>query len=145
MPKMPLPNSAADTHHDRAQAAPTTKRSNFRIHFKLAESPQIQLLLEPGLRRPAWIQNLSDSGAFVRLEGDHPTLGDQSMISCDIRLGALELLDCEAIVRHRQYLPKLNESKLGVEFWQLSSASSRQLHALLMKLQRRNIRTDLTL
>ena len=144
MPKMSLPSSS-DTQHDTAGAAPTTKRSSYRIHFKLSESPQIQVLLEPDLRCPAWIQNLSDTGAFLRLEGDHSAIDAQSMISCDIRLGALELLDCEAIVRHRLYFPKLDESKLGVEFWQLSSAHSRQLHALLMKLQRRNIRTDLTL
>lgn len=142
---MPLPNSSSDTQGDTAPPSPPTKRSSYRIHFKLAESPQIEVLLAPGLRCAAWIQNLSDTGAFLRLAGDHPTIEFDSMISCDIRLGNLQLLGCEAMVRHRQYLPKLNESKLGLEFWQLSSAHSRQLHALLMKLQRRNIRTDLTL
>ena len=108
MPKMPLPNSSSVTQGDTAPPSPPTKRSSYRIHFKLAESPQIEVLLAPGLRCAAWIQNLSDTGAFLRLAGDHPTIEFDSMISCDIRLGNLQLLGCEAIVRHRQYLPKLN-------------------------------------
>lgn len=126
-------------------AAQPTKRSSYRIHFKLAESPQIHIALESGLRCPAWIENLSDMGAFLRLAGDHTEIASNSIIDCDIRLGTLALLGCNAAVKHRRYFPKLNESKLGVEFSRLSSAHSRQLHALLMKLQRRNIRTDLTL
>jgi c-di-GMP-binding flagellar brake protein YcgR len=149
MRKTPPPNSAPDTQRHTAQAYPVTRRSSYRIHFKLPERPQIEVLLTPGLCRPAWIQNLSDTGAFLRLKGDHPAIASDSIIRCDIRcdirLGSLELLGCEAIVRHKQYLAKLNESKLGLEFFQLSRAHSRQLHTLLMKLQRRHIRTDLTL
>ena len=127
------------------QISALRKRASFRIPIKLSESPKIMVWLADNHRCEAWIENISNSGASLRLKGNRKEVDLKSVIGCEIQIVELEKLDCRAVVRHRHYLPKFDESRLGIEFWELPKAQAKILHGAIMKLQRHNIRTDLTL
>lgn len=121
------------------------KRSNYRIPLKLSESPKILVWLDEEQSRDAWIENISDSGASLRIKGTHDQFNLDTFIECEIQLVDLERIKCQAVVRHQHYVPKFDESRLGIEFWELSKTHAKIVHQAIMKLQRHNIRTDLTL
>lgn len=128
-----------------AQISSLRKRASYRIPLKLSESPGIRVWLAKEQSCEAWIENISDSGASIRLKGKHEELDLESVIECEMKLVELQKLKCRAIVRHQHYLPKFDESRLGIEFWELPKTQAKILHAAIMKLQRHSIRTDLTL
>lgn len=121
------------------------KRSSYRIHLKLSENPTVQVLATEGQHHcQALLGNISNSGACIRLKGDLSSLEINGFIDCEILIPSLGPLSCKAIIRRLQHLPQADETKVGIEFWQLPITTTRKLHTVLMKLQRRNIREDLT-
>ncbi|MEH6616198.1 MAG: PilZ domain-containing protein [Porticoccus sp.] len=121
------------------------KRSSYRIHLKWTESPTVRVFTSEDNSCQALLENISNTGACIRLQDSHTPLEINGFIDCEILLKNMEPLRCKAIIRRLQHLPKAKEIKVGVEFWQLPTAATRKLHKVLMKLQRRNIRTDLTI
>ena len=121
------------------------KRSSYRIPLKLSESTSIRVWLENDQSRDAWIENISNSGASLRIEGKHDRLESQSIIQYEMKLVDLEKISCQAIVRHQHYLQRFDETRLGIEFWDLPKTQAKKLRGATMKLQRKTIRTDLTL
>ncbi|MFK8047124.1 MAG: flagellar brake protein [Halioglobus sp.] len=121
------------------------KRSSYRIPLKLSESPKIQIWLGEDQGREAWIENISNSGASLRIEGKHDRLDSHSIIQCEMKLVDLEKIHYQAIVRHQHYLQRFDETRLGIEFWELPKTQAKKLRRATMKLQRQTIRTDLTL
>lgn len=121
------------------------KRSGFRIHLKLAESQPIKIAVPPQGFSEASLENISQTGACIRIKGNHMPFETCNVIDCNIEIANATPLACKAVIKHYQYSPKTDETKAGVEFCQLSFPAEKQLHKLLMKLQRHNIRTDMTL
>jgi len=122
-----------------------SKRASYRIPFKLSQSPKIHVWLSKKQRSEAWIENICDTGAFLRLKGKYKDIGPKSIIECEMRLAGSDTLRCQAVVRHQHYLPKFDELRLGVEFSPLAKTAAKTLHETIMKWQRHNIRTDLSL
>ena len=127
------------------QISSLRKRASYRIPVKLSESPRVRVWLANEQSCEAWIENISHSGASIGLKGKHEEVNLESIIECEMKLVEVEKLKCQAVVRHHHYLPKFNESCLGVEFWELPKTQAKILHGAIMKLQRHYIRTDLTL
>jgi c-di-GMP-binding flagellar brake protein YcgR len=127
------------------QISALRKRESYRIPIKLSESPKIRVWLANEQSCEAWIENISDSGASIRLKGKHEEVALESVIECEMKLVEVEKLLCQAVVRHQHYQPRFNESRLGLEFWELPKTQAKILHRAIMKLQRHSIRTDLTL
>jgi len=121
------------------------KRSGYRIQLKLAESQPIRIAIPPQGFCEATLENISQSGACIRIRGNHVPFETCNVIDCNIQIAQSSPLNCKAVIKHYQYSTKKNETKAGVEFCQLSFPAEKQLHKLLMKLQRHNIRTDMTL
>lgn len=121
------------------------KRSGFRIQLKLAESQPIRIAIPPEEFCEATLENISQSGACIRIRGNHIPLETCNVIDCNIQIAQSSPLACKAVIKHYQYSTKTDITKAGVEFCQLSFPAEKQLHKLLMKLQRHNIRTDMTL
>jgi len=121
------------------------KRSGYRIHLKLAESQPIKIAIPPQGFSEASLENISQSGACIRIKGNHMPFETCNVIDCNIEIADSTPLACKAVIKHYQYSTKTDETKAGVEFCQLSFPAEKQLHKLLMKLQRHNIRTDMTL
>jgi c-di-GMP-binding flagellar brake protein YcgR len=121
------------------------KRSSYRIHLKLSDNQPIKIAIPPGEFCEASLENISNSGACFRLQGNHTPLETCDVIDCAIQVADADPFTCQAVIKHYQYSPKTNETKAGVKFCQLSTPAEKQLHRILMKLQRHNIRTDLTI
>lgn len=121
------------------------KRAGFRIHLKLAESQPIWISIPPEKQHRASLENISENGACIRLKGNHLSLETCNVIDCQIQIANTLPLACKALIKHYHYSAKANETKAGIEFCQLSFSAEKQLHKMLMKLQRHNIRNDLTL
>ena len=125
-----------------AQVTYSEKRSSYRVQPKLADRPVVNVAITPGQTCKARLENISTSGACIRLKGNHSALEFiDNHIRCEIQLVGLGLLSCEATVRHHQHVAVINESRLGIEFRQVQGASNRKLHQALMQLQRHNIRS----
>lgn len=120
------------------------KRSGYRIQLKLAESQSIKIAIPPQGFCEATLENISQTGACIRIKGTHLPLETCNVIDCNIQIARSSPLACKAVIKHYQYFKKTNETKAGVEFCQLGFPAERQLRKLLMKLQRRNIKTDVT-
>ena len=121
------------------------KRSGYRIHLKLADNQPIAIAIPPEEFCEASLENISHSGACIRLKGNYISLETCDVIDCNLQIANFAPLTCKAVIKHYQYSAKTNETKAGVEFCQLDFPSEKQLHRILMKLQRHNIRTDLTI
>jgi c-di-GMP-binding flagellar brake protein YcgR len=121
------------------------KRTGYRIHLKLSESQPIWVSIPPEKRFQASLENISQHGACIRIKGNHLPLETCNVIDCNIQIANTAPMDCKAFIRHYQYSAKSDETKAGIEFCQLSFNAEKQLQKVLMKLQRHNIRSDLTL
>lgn len=121
------------------------KRSSLRIHLKLAESPAVKILAADGKIYQALLEDISTTGASIRLKGNHSSVKINDTIDCKILLDDLGPLNGKAIIRQLKCLAKTNEAIAGIEFSELPIPTIRKLHKVLMKLQRRNIRTNLTI
>lgn len=121
------------------------KRTGYRIQLKLAESQPIWVSIPPEERFQASLENISQHGACIRIKGNHLPLETCNVINCNIQIADSAPMDCKAVIKHYQYTPKTDETKAGIEFYQLSFNAEKQLQKVLMKLQRHNIRSDLTL
>jgi len=120
-------------------------RSGYRINLKLSQSQPIQISIPPEGFCVASLIDISQSGACIRLKGNHLPLETCNVIECNLQIANSAPLVCQAVIKHYQYSKKTNETKAGIEFCQLSPSAEKQLQKLLMQLQRKNIRTDLTL
>jgi c-di-GMP-binding flagellar brake protein YcgR len=128
-----------------AQIQYLEKRLGYRINLKLSESQPIQISIPPEEFCDASLVDISQGGACIRLKGNHLLLETCNVIDCNLQIANSAPLVCQAVIKHYQYSKKTNETKAGIEFCQLSPSAEKQLQKLLMQLQRRNIRTDLTL
>jgi len=119
------------------------KRSGYRIPIKRDERPTFHMSVAQGETYLAMLENISNSGAYLRLREQHSPLELNSLVYCNFDLSGFGSLCCQAVIRHQKQLSKTQETMLGIEFWQLPESALRELQKAVMRQQRRNIRTYL--
>jgi len=124
------------------------KRANYRIHIRLAENHNVQISVANDKPVKVRCENISKTGACFRLQGDHFPLETNGIMDCIINLDGFDPLKCQSVVRYHQYHTNTSKSKtrkVGIEFVQLSQADKKKIHAILMKMQRHNLRSNIAL
>ncbi len=121
----------------------TEKRSEYRVPIKRDEHPTFHISEASGNSYPATLENISSSGARLRLAGQQPRLETNSFVVCEFDLVERGSLSCQALVKHQNPLSKTQETLVGIEFWQIPDNAVRELQKVLMIQQRRNIRAYL--
>ncbi len=123
-----------------AQVEYSEKRSGYRTAIKKQDRPVFQMSLAPGESRPVILENISISGACVRLSDNLTPVETNKLVHCEFDLVGVGALSCQGIVKYQQQLTKTQETLLGIEFWQLPQPFVNELQKALMIRQRRNIR-----
>lgn len=119
------------------------KRSKYRIHTPLSEHIFCRVSLPAAAMSPVRLEDISEGGACVRLPAGEPRLQTGDMIEFSLEFEQFGALDCQARVRYLQPLTTVDETRAGVSFSNLPASETNKLRRILMKLQRRNIKTCL--
>lgn len=125
------------------QVTCSEKRSIYRTEIKRTERPSFHLSITPGEYHQAILEDISNNGARIRIQGEHSSLETDSLVLCEFNLADSDPLHCEAVVRHQKKLSTTQETLLGIEFSKLPDSTARALQKALMTQQRRNIRAYL--
>lgn len=120
----------------------TERRTDYRISLKLSDQRPVQVNASAQDNWKTILDNISQNGACLRIEGDHASFEPGDTLFCDLQLTSSMALKSEAQVKYCLYSPKKNETLIGVEFLQLSTPTKKQLQTFLMKLQRDHLRSS---
>ncbi|MEZ5529413.1 MAG: PilZ domain-containing protein [Porticoccaceae bacterium] len=119
----------------------TEHRSDYRLHLRQDIAPNLRITNDSGNTQPAKLENLSLSGAGIRLSGKEKTrLGDS--LKCHFHFENHHPVRLNAQVRHLRPIKNLPEIRAGLAFEPLPTGIRRELHHQLMRLQRQSIRTS---
>ena len=120
-------------------------RANYRVLVRQNISPPISIITATGSKLSGNLENISLGGACFK----HSTLSDirktSTSVACEIKFDSENTLAVDAIIRYQTPLKSQSGSRIGIQFQNLHSAISHQLHHQLMKLQRLQIRTGLSI
>ncbi|MFT6275200.1 MAG: c-di-GMP-binding flagellar brake protein YcgR [Halioglobus sp.] len=119
------------------------KRSRYRIAIRRDDHPYFHISIEQGRPQPAIIENISLSGASLRVKEHAISVEKDSLVDCKFDLLGQGPIQCQAVIRHQTRLTKTRETVLGLEFQLQGESSLKALQKILMAQQRRNIHTYL--
>ncbi len=120
-------------------------RTNYRVLVRQDISPPISIITANGSKLSGNLDNISLGGACLK----HSTLSDirqtSTSVACEIKFDNMNTLAVDAIICYQTPLKSQSGSRIGIQFQNLHSAIYRQLHHQVMKLQRLQIRTGLSI
>lgn len=119
------------------------KRSRYRVTIRRDDHPYFHISVERGRPQLAVIENISLSGASLRVKEQKITVEKDSLVDCEFDLLGQGPIQCQAVIRHQTQLEKTRETVIGLEFQLQEESSLRELQRILMAQQRRNIHTYL--
>ncbi|WP_461516026.1 flagellar brake protein [Porticoccus sp.] len=120
-------------------------RTNFRVPVRQDISPPISIITATGSKLSGSLENISLGGACLK----HSTFSDirqtSTSVACEIKFDNKNTLAVDAIICYQTPLKSQSGSRIGIQFQNLHSAIYRELHHQVMKLQRLQIRTGLSI
>jgi c-di-GMP-binding flagellar brake protein YcgR len=119
------------------------KRSRYRVAIRRDDHPYFHISVEQGSPQMAVIENISLSGASLRVKQQTMPVENDSLVDCKFDLLGQGPIQCQAVIKHQTQLAKTRETLLGLEFQLQEESSRKELQKILMAQQRRNIHTYL--
>ena len=119
------------------------KRVGYRVGIRRDDHPYFHICTERGTPKIAVIENISLTGASLRVNEEEAVPVNDSLVECEFDLLGEGPIHCQAVIKHQVQLAKTREVVLGLEFHLQGESSVRELQRILMAQQRRNIQAYL--